>query len=91
VFTVSVGDGGLADGGLQAASFNALTGFSYVCPVGGTITLPTPTGSRRKIEIAVYGLGSTILSGLINGIALFTMDGDQTITITDADVTRGWV
>lgn len=90
-FSVSVGDGGLADGGLQADTFTAEAGKAYVCPSGGTITLPTPTGSRRKIEFALFGTATSILSGTINGTTSFVALGDQTFTITDSDVTRGWV
>lgn len=81
----------LIDGLLQSASFTAVAGRAYVAPVGGTIILPTPTGSRQKIEFSIYGNGITTLSGTINGVSSFAADGDQTFSITDADVTRGWV
>jgi len=90
---ISVGDGGLTNGGLQSASFSAAAGASYACPVGGTIATPTPTGSLRKIELSIFGAGTSFLSGIINGqtTTAFPVDGDQTFTITDADATRGWV
>jgi len=93
LYTVSVGDGGLTDGGLQSASFTAVAGYAYVAPVGGAVLLPAATGSRRKIELGIYGAGTTLLSGVINGITTttFAIDGDQTLTLTDADATRGWV
>jgi hypothetical protein len=90
-FAVAVGDVGLTDAGVQAATFTATAGNFYVCPAGGTITLPAATGSRRKVGLAVYGAGVATLSGTINGEASFVVEGDQTIIITDSDVTRGWV
>lgn len=94
-FAITVGDGGLSDGGLQSASFAAAVGTAYAIPTGGTVTLPAATGSRRKIELAIYGTGTTTLSGTISagGVILSSLvvDGDQTLTITDADSTRGWV
>lgn len=85
---------GLADGGLKTASFSAGGNTRYRCPVGGTITLPTPTGSGDTIVVAIYGSGTTFLSGIVNGITsatAFAAVGDQTLIITDSDATRGWV
>ena len=81
----------LEDGGAQASSFTAIAGRAYTFPVGGTVTLPSPTGSRRKIALEVYGAGASQLSGTVNGVSGFQIDGDQTLVLTDADVTRGWV
>ena len=91
---ISVADSGFIDGGLQSASFLAVVGNAYAFPVGGTITLPTPTGSRRKILLSPFGAGVTVLSGIVNGVnsvTAYILDGDQTETLTDSDATRGWV
>ncbi len=87
------------DKGLQAASFTAQAVSDsvnfYTAPSGGTIVLPVPTGSRRQIMFALYGAEFTTFSGTIssNGViySSLAMVGDQTLTITDADATRGWV
>lgn len=91
---IAVGDLALTDGGLQLASFTAAVSTSYAFPVGGVVTLPTPTGSRRKIVLAPYGAGVSTLSGIVNGVSsttAFILDGDQTAILTDSDATRGWV
>lgn len=86
---------GIIDKGLQSASFTAgatpgALNF-YTVPTGGTITLPTASGSRKQIMIAVYGLGITTLSGLVNGLASYPIIGNQTFIVTDADTVQGWV
>lgn len=91
VLNLSVGALGLTDGGAQNASFSAAVNTAYACSVGGTITLPAATGSRSKIAVAIIGAGVTTLSGTVNGTSSFVVDGDQTILITDAETTRGWV
>lgn len=91
VLALAVGALGLTDGGLQNASFSAAVNTSYACSVGGTITLPAATGSRNKIAVAIIGAGVTTLSGTVNGASSFVVDGDQTVLITDAETTRGWV
>ena len=90
-FAISVGSLGLTDGGVQLASFTAVAGNAYVCPAGGTITLPSASGTRSKIAVAIGGAGATTLSGKINGAATFAVDGNQTLLLTDYDSTQGWI
>lgn len=95
VYAIAVGELGLTDAGLQSASFAASVGNAYTAPTGGTVTLAAPTGSRRKIAISLYGTGVTVLSGIISAggaiLSSLTVTGDQTLVLTDADVTRGYV
>lgn len=88
---IAVGAGGFTDGGLQSASFAAAAGSAYNFPVGGTVTLPAATGSKSKIMLSPYGNGITTLSGTVNGLSTFPIDGNQTLIITDADPINGWV
>lgn len=89
------GNLGLTNYGLAAASFSPLKNGSYLVPTGGTVTLPTPTGSGAFIALAVFGTGVSTLSGIVSSggsiLASFTVVGDQTLIICDADPTRGWV
>lgn len=92
---ITIQDLALIDGGLAAASFSPNVGTAYRVPSGGTITLPTPTGSGRKIVLAIGGAGFSTLSGIVSsGGAIrssLLIPGDQTLTLTDYDGTRGWV
>ena len=94
-FAISVGSLGLTDGGLVTASFSPAVGSKYRVPTGGTITLPAATGSNGVISLAIFGAGTSTLSGVVSAggsiLASLTVAGDQTIIITDADSTRGWV
>jgi len=93
--SVSAGNLGLTNYGRQAASFVAKRNSSYLVPTGGTVTLPTPTGSGAFISLTVFGTGTTTLSGTIsvNGSTLssFVVTPDQTLIICDASATHGWV
>lgn len=93
-YAIAAGSLGLTDGGLVAASFSAAANTRYRVPVGGTVTLPTATGSGNIIALSIYGSGTTLLSGTVNGVtgtSAYAVLGDQTLIITDADATRGWV
>jgi hypothetical protein len=94
-FAIAVGALGLTDQGTQSASFAASAGNSYNVPTGGTITLPAPTGSRGKMAFSIYGTGISTLSGTVSAggsiFSSFPVSGDQTLILTDSDVTRGWV
>lgn len=83
------------DKGVQSASFTAKAVLGiinfYTVPTGGTITLPTAAGSRKQLMFAIYGNGVTLLSGTVNGLASLYVEGNQTLLITDADTTNGWV
>lgn len=85
---------GLAEGGLQGASFTAKKGFAYRFPTGGTVTLEAPTGSGQYIALTCYGTGISTLSGIISAagqiLSSFVLVGDQTLIICDADATRGY-
>lgn len=89
------GNLGLTNFGLQPATFTAKKNGSYLVPTGGTVTLPTPTGSGAFIVLSVFGTGITTLSGIISSsgaiLASFVVTPDQTLTICDANTTRGWV
>lgn len=88
------GNLGLVNYGLQAATFTALKNGSYLVPTGGTVTLPTPTGSGAFIALTIFGTGVTTLSGIVSSagatLSSFIVQGDQTLIIGDADPTRGW-
>lgn len=92
---VSPGNLGVTNYGLQAATFTAKINGSFVFPTGGTVTLPTPTGSGVFIVLSNFGTGFSTLSGTIssNGATLssYTMTPDQTLILCDASSTRGWV
>lgn len=90
LITLSVGDGGLIDGGLKSASFTAAVGTSYTVPVGGTIVMPTASGTRRKIALTIAGVGISTLTGLINSLTSFPLEGNQTVYLTDYDAVIGW-
>lgn len=92
---VSAGDLGLTNFGLQGSSFAAALNGSYIFPTGGTVTLPSPTGSGAFISLSVYGTGITTLSGVVSAggtiFSSFPVSGDQTLIICDSNSTRGWV
>lgn len=92
---ISPGNLGLTNYGLQSASFTALANGSYLVPTGGTVILPTPTGSGAFLAFSVFGTGVTTLSGTISSdgtiLSSFTVTPDQTLILCDASSTRGWV
>lgn len=91
---IAVGALGLTDGGLVASTFAPVGGSKYRVPTGGTVTLPTATGSGSAIGLTFFGAGVSFLSGVISSggaiLSSVAVDGDQTLIITDADSTRGW-
>lgn len=92
---VSPGNLGVENGRLKPATFTAARNFSYIFPTGGTVTLPSPTGSGAFIVLSAFGTGISTLSGIISAggtiFSTFQVSGDQTLIICDADPTRGWV
>jgi len=90
----SPGNLGLVNYGLQSASFTAKKNGTYVVPTGGTITLPTPTGSLAYLAITPFGATTSTLSGTLSvGSSILSsliIPGGQTLILCDADATRGW-
>lgn len=86
-------DFSLIEGGTQLASFSALAGYMYDCPTGGTILVPTPTGSKKWIGISIVGSGYTTVSGFVNGASgsTVTMPGSQSFFMRDVSVSAGWI
>lgn len=89
------GNLGLTNYGLVSATFTAKRNGSYLVPTGGTITLPTPTGSGAFISLSLFGASISTLSGVVSSggsiRSSLLVPGDQTLIICDADTTRGWV
>ncbi len=85
-------DFSLTDGGEQLASFTAFAGYSYTFPTGGTVTLDTPTGSRKWIGLTPYGSGYSTVIGTFNGASgnSAQMPGYQSGFMRDVSVGAGW-
>lgn len=91
----SPGNLGLTNYGLQSASFTSRGNGSYIFPAGGTVVLPTPTGSGNFLVLVPFGVGTFTLSGTqtVNGTTLssFVYLSNQTLLFTDSSSIYGWV